>query len=106
MENVLQRLLDAELKAQDIVEQAKKQRDRLVSEAREEVARAEQRFQARIPEIHSAFMDKAEEKAQTHIKELERRYEERRQSLKKIALEGEQQAIDDILQIILDVENH
>jgi len=106
MENVLKRLLDAELKAQNVVEQAKKERDKLVHEAREEVKRAEQRFQARIPEIHASFIDKAEEKAQAHINELERRYEERRHSLENIAAQRRQQAVKDVLDMLLDTEHY
>lgn len=106
MENVLKRLLDAELQAQNIVEQAKKERDKLVHEARDEVKRAEQRFQARIPEIHASFVDKAEEKAQTHIHELQRRYQERLKILQSIAKERQQDAVDDVLKIILDAENY
>jgi len=106
VENVLKRLLDAELQAQNIVEQAKKERDKLVHEARDEVKRAEQRFQARIPEIHASFVDKAEEKAQTHIHELQRRYQERLKILQSIAKERQQDAVDDVLKIILDAENY
>ncbi|MFK5894629.1 MAG: ATPase [Pseudomonadota bacterium] len=106
MENVLQRLLDAELKAQSLVEDAKKERDRLVYEAREEVKRAEQRFELRIPEIHASFIDKAEERAKTHIKELERRYQERRDLLVQISNQHQQQAVEEILELLLDAENN
>ena len=101
MENVLQRLLDAELKAQEIVEEAKQERDLLVGEAREEVKRAEQRFEARIPEIYTSFSDKAEERAQNQINELERRYQERSKLLLETAAQHKQQAIDEVLKILL-----
>ena len=104
MENVLQRLLDAELRAQAIVEDAKQERDLLVSEAREEVKRAEQRFELRIPEIHSAFTDKAEERAEAQINELERRYQERRELLLETSAQHQQQAIDEVLLLLLHAE--
>ncbi|MCU7837101.1 MAG: ATPase [gamma proteobacterium symbiont of Taylorina sp.] len=106
MENVLQRLLDAELKAQAIVENAKNERDQLVSEAREEVKRAEQRFELRIPEIYSAFTDKAEERAKTQINELERRYQERRQLLTELSKQHQKQAVADVLDLLLNVEKN
>ena len=106
MINVLQRLLDAELKAQAIVENAKKERDRLINEARDEVKRAEQRFEARIPELHASFTDKAKERAQTQINELERRYQERRDRLIEISEKYQQKAVDDVLSLILNVDNN
>lgn len=104
MDNVLQRLLDAELKAQHIVEDAKQERDLLVNEAREEVKRAEQRFNARIPEIHTSFTDKAEERAQAQINELERRYKERRKLLLETSSQHQQQAIGEVLLLLLHAE--
>ena len=104
MDNVLQRLLDAELKAQAIVEDARQERDLLVSEAREEVKRAELRFEARIPEIHTSFTDKAEERAQAQIDELERRYQERRKLLLVTSSQHQQQAIDEVLLLLLHAE--
>ena len=104
MENVLQRLLDAELRAQAIVEEAKKERDRLVSEARDEVERAEQRFEIRVPEIYSSFINKAEERAQAQISELERRYHELYELLRQISEQNQEQAVNDVLNLILHVE--
>ena len=106
MENVLQRLLDAELKAQEIVENAKKERDLLVNEAREEVKRAEQRFELRIPEIYSSFTDKAEQRAYSQINELERRYQERRQLLLEISAQHQQQAAEAVLDLLLHAESN
>jgi len=105
MENVLQRLLDAELKAQGIVEHAKTERDRLVNEAREEVKRAEQRFEARIPEIYASYTDKAEERAQVQINELERRYQERRNRLIQLSHQHQQQAIEDVFNLLVNAKN-
>jgi V/A-type H+/Na+-transporting ATPase subunit G/H len=102
MKNVLKQLLDAELKAQDVVNNAKKERDKLINEAREEVKRAEQRFQMRIPDIHSSFTDKAKERAQAHINELERRYHERRDLLIKTAEQHQNQAVELVMALLLD----
>lgn len=104
MENILKRLLEAELKAQDIVENAKKARDRLIDKAHEEVKRAEQRFDSRIPDIQASFIDKAEERAQTQIKELDRRYQERRDLLIQISDQHQQQAVELVLDLLLHTE--
>jgi vacuolar-type H+-ATPase subunit H len=106
MDNVLQRLLNAELKAQDVVEQAKLSRDRLISETRAEVKRAEQRFEARIPDIHASFSNKAQERATTHIKELERRYLERQALLLDEAEQHHDEAVQQVLALLLDVQQN
>jgi len=106
MENVLKQLLDAELKAQDIVNNAKKERDRLVDEARKEVKRAEQRFQMRIPDIQASFVDKAEERAQTHINELERRYLERHDLLIETSNQHQHKAVELVVDLLLDAGNN
>lgn len=104
MGNVLQQLLSAELKAQAIVEDARRQSDQFINDAKAEVKRAEQRFEARIPEIHASFIEKAEEKVTTHIDELDRRYLERRQILLDQAQEKQQQVIDKVVYLLLNAE--
>ena len=102
MSNVLQQLLDAENQAQKIVEDARKQRDHLVQEAKQEVKRAEERFESRIPDIYYSFQKKSEEKAQTHINELERRYQERYQEIIDLTEQKQPIAIEKVLQLILN----
>ena len=101
MDDTLKRLLDAELQAQAIVDDALAERDRIIEQAREEARRAEDHFTARIPEIHASFADKAEERARQAIAEMERRYEEDRQALQARAQEGEAAAIEAALTLIL-----
>jgi len=97
MKDILKRLLDAELKAQEFVNQAKQQRDLIIKEAQEEVQRAEERFNARIPEIYSSFENKAQERAAQTINELQRRCDERCLELAKEAEQHHQIALEAVL---------
>lgn len=103
MDETLKRLLDAEVKAQVQVDEAVKERDRIVAEARQEVRKAEQRFHRRVPEIQASFRDKAEERARQSIAELERQYEERRAQIAAAAREAEEEALDAAMACLLDV---
>jgi V/A-type H+-transporting ATPase subunit G/H len=102
MEDVLKPLLDAELQAQSIVDRAFQDRDRMVEQAQEDVRVAEERFAARIPELHASFVSKAEERADQAIAELERRYQERCKELETMAEERRLEAIEGAVAIILD----
>ena len=104
MDDTLKRLLDAEMKAQACVDKAMHEHDRIVNEAQEEVLHAEQRFNARIPEIQASFKDKANERAEQTIAELKRRYDERRVQLETLAEERHKDAMDEAATIILDPE--
>lgn len=102
MEEVLQRLLKAESTAEAIAKEADADRERMVEDAKAEALAAEQRFQERIPEIRSSFLEKAEANAQQTLTELKRRYEERHAGLRNVAAENEREAIDAVLSILLD----
>ncbi|MFK5987021.1 MAG: ATPase [Pseudomonadota bacterium] len=106
MENILKQLLTAELKAQAIVKNARQERERILSDALQEVKRAEQRFDLRIPEIQAAYIDKAKHRAQTQISELERRYQERRTQLIQLSERHQQQAVEQVLDILLHAEHN
>lgn len=97
MKDILKRLLDAEIKAQNLVNEAKQQRDTIISEAQEEVQRAEERFNARIPEIYSSFENKAQERAGQAINELKRRCDERCRELESEAEQNRNLALEAVL---------
>jgi V/A-type H+-transporting ATPase subunit G/H len=103
MDDALKRLLDAEVKAQGQVDEALKERDRLVAQAREEARNAEQRFNKRIPGIHDSFRGKAEERARQSIAEMQRRYDERRTHMKEAAEKAADGAVAAALERFLDV---
>lgn len=101
MDDTLKQLLDAELRAQKLVDRAFAERDRLTRQAQTEAKAAEQRFEKRIPEIHASFMNKAEQRAVQSIAELQRREQEKRSELESMAQERMQDAVRAALAILL-----
>ena len=104
MKDILKRLLEAELTAQKRVNQAKKQRDSIIKEAQDEVSRAEERFNARIPEIYSSFENKAQERAAQTINEIQRRCDERCLELESEAKKHHSTAVNAVLNKLLDMD--
>ena len=102
MDDTLKKLLDAEMKAQARVDEAMNEHDRIVAQAQEEVRKAEERFNARIPEIQESFISKAKERADQTIAELNRRYDERRIQLEALAEDRHKDATEEAISIILD----
>ena len=102
MEDTLKRLLDAELEAEELVDKVTRECDQITAQARDEAQRAEERFEARIPELRHSYVSKAESRAEQSINELRRRYDERRQQLIKMAEEGQEEALDQAIAVILD----
>jgi vacuolar-type H+-ATPase subunit H len=102
MEDELQRLLDTELQAEALVREADARRERLIQEAREDALRAEQQFEARLPELRGSFMQKAEERAAQGIAGLARRYEEHQKQLRQLAQQREQEAIEAAVALLTD----
>ncbi|TVO70048.1 ATPase [Sedimenticola selenatireducens] len=94
MDETLQRLLDAEKKAEEIVHKADKERERIIQGALREAHAEEERFEARIPELHSAFIDKAEQRAIQTNSELKKRYDEHHLQLRTTAEARETEALD------------
>lgn len=104
MKDILKRLLEAELAAQKRVNEAKEQRDIIIKEAQDEVKRAEERFNARIPEIYSSFENKARERAEQTINQLQRRCDERCLELETEARKHHSAAVDSVLNLLLNQE--
>lgn len=102
MEDELKRLLDAELRAETLVEDANRERERMIHQAREDAHAAEQRFEARLPELRNAFLGKAEERAAQAVAELTRRYEERREQLRAMARDHEREAVAAAIALLID----
>lgn len=104
MEDILKRLLDAELKAEALVDEANRERERILNQALEESRVAEAHFESRLPELRAPFLQKAEERAQQAIGELKRRYEERHKQLRALAEEHEQEAIEAAVAFLTSAE--
>lgn len=101
---MLKRLLEAELRAEQLVEQAKAKREEITRAALADARSAEERFTARIPEMRAAFLDKAQARASQTIRELQRRYDERNRELRRMGEQHEREAIDAALAMIADAE--
>ena len=102
MEKTLQRLLDAEMKAEQIHQKANEDRQRILHNAILEARAEEERFEARLPELHDSFLEKAHHRAQQTIAELKRRYDERHAQLRKYAETREEEAVDAAFAVLID----
>jgi vacuolar-type H+-ATPase subunit H len=102
MDDTLKRLLDAEMKAEKIARDAEQEQERIIQSAMREARSDEERFTARIPDLHRGFIDKAEERAEQTIAELKRRYDERHVQLRETAEQRENDALDAAFSLLLD----
>ena len=102
MDDALQRLLETEARAEEIVRQANLERERIVQQAVDEARREEAQFEARIPELHASFVDKADARAEQTLNELRKSYDERHSRMRQQATAYESDALDAALRLILD----
>lgn len=100
--DTLKRLLEAEMRAQVLVDQAIQERDKIIAKALADTRRAEERFAAHIPEIQQSYIAKAESQAEQAISELTRRYGEREKQLEDLAQERRAKAREAVLTSFLD----
>lgn len=99
-EDVLERLLEAERKAEAVVENAKTEQSRIVEEAHREARSIEQSFEARVPEIRALWLKKAEDRAEQTVRELGRRFQERQKELRRLAEGHEDEAIRAVVALL------
>ncbi len=104
MDDTLKRLLAAETAATELVEKAQARSERLVQSALHEAQQQEERFQARIPELHSSFLEKADQRAKQTVSEMERRFQERLTQLREAAETHEEAALDAAFRALLEGE--
>ena len=102
MEDTLQRLLAAELRAEEIANQAEQEQESLIQQALADVKAENERFSARIPELQRSFLAKAEERATQTVAELQRRYDERHIRLRDQAERREDEALEAAFQVLID----
>jgi vacuolar-type H+-ATPase subunit H len=104
MDDTLKRLLDAEMKAESLAQQAEQEQERIIHAALRDARAEDERFTARIPDLHRGFIGKAEERAEQTVAELKRRYEERHVHLRESAEAREQEALDAAFALLLDTQ--
>lgn len=106
MEDLLKRLLEAELQADAEVARADAERERSIQEALEQARHAEEQFTTGITELRAPYLAQAEERAAQAIAELKRKYGERQHHLRRLAEERERQAVEAALVLLLDPERN
>lgn len=104
MDDTLKRLLDAEMRAERLAKQAEEEQDSTIQHAMDDAKVENDRFTARIPDLHRAFIAKAEERAEQNIAELRRRYDERHIQLRDQAEQREDEALEAAFQILIGPE--
>jgi V/A-type H+-transporting ATPase subunit G/H len=101
-DDVLKQLLDAERRAEGVVESARLEKERIIEAARRDARALEERFEARIPEIRETQVKDAERRAERSVAELEARFQERRRELRRLADEHEEDALRAALALLTD----
>lgn len=94
MDDTLQHLLAAENAASQLVEKAQTDSEQLVQTALHEARQQEERFAARVPELHASFLEKSDQRAQQTVAEMERRFQERLTQLRDAAEAHEEAALE------------
>jgi vacuolar-type H+-ATPase subunit H len=102
MDDTLKRLLEAETRAEKIAQDAEQEQERIIQAAMQEARSEDERFTARVPDLHRSFIHKAEERAEQTIAELKRRYDERHVQLRNMAEQREQEALDAAFALLID----
>lgn len=102
MDDTLQRLLAAEMKAEKLAQQAEEEQDRVIQKAMSDAKSENDRFTSRIPDLHRSFIAKAEERAEQNVAELRRRYDERHVQLRDQAEQRENEALEAAFQVLVD----
>ncbi len=101
MSDSLKDLLQAEAEAEAIVTTGENERDRIIKKALDDALEMERQFKDRQPEMHKAFIDKAQERAAQTIAEMKLRYDERNKTLRELAGKHETEALDHAITLIL-----
>ena len=94
VDDTLKQLLAAESAASELVDNAQKEADHLIQTALQEGRHQEERFDARVPELHASFLEKSDQRAQQTVGEMERRFQERISQLRVDADRHERAALD------------
>lgn len=101
-ENALQRLLEAEARAQAIIDEASRERQRVIDEALAAARDAEARFDSGRGELRAPYLQEAHSRAEQAVAELTRKYGERQRTLRDLASRHEAEAIEAALALLLD----
>jgi vacuolar-type H+-ATPase subunit H len=101
-ENTLQRLLEAEARAQAIIDGANRERQRIIDDALAASRDAETKFDAGRGELRAPYVKEAHGRAEQAVAELTRKYGERQRTLRDLASRHEAEAVEAALALLLD----
>lgn len=104
MDDTLQLLLDAEMRAEKIAQEAEAQQENVIRGALLEARAREDRFRDRIPDLHRSFIAKADERATQTINELKRRYDEHHALLRDTAEQRDDEALEAAFEVLISSE--
>ena len=104
MDDSLYDLLKVEKQAEQIVLEGEKERETIRQKALDDANAAVEKFNARLPELHQSFLEKANERAEQSIAELRLRYNERNQELRQLAKDHEKEALNASINLLLNEE--
>ena len=102
VDDQLQRLLEAEARAQALIDGANQERQRILEAALAAVRDAEARYESGRAELRAPFLNEAHARAEQAIAELSRKYGERHRTLCELAAGHESEAVDAALDLLLD----
>jgi V/A-type H+-transporting ATPase subunit G/H len=105
MDESIYDLLKVEQEAEQIVLNGEKEREAIRQKALDDANATIRQFNARLPELHQSFLDKANERADQSISELQLRYNEHNQELRALAEEHEQEALKEAIKHLLNMEH-
>lgn len=102
MNDQLQRLLEAEARAQAVIDDASHERKRMIEDALAATRDAEARFEAGKAELRAPYLKEAQSHAEQAVAELTRKHEERQRTLRDLASRHESEAVEAALILLLD----
>jgi hypothetical protein len=102
VDDQLQRLLEAEARAQTVIDAAGVECQRILDDALATVHDAEARFEAGRAGLRAPFLKEAQARADQAVAELNRKYGERQRMLRDLASRHESEAVDAALALLLD----
>jgi len=97
-------LLSISRRAEKIAQTAEAEQGHIIQAALKEAQAEDERFIARVPDLHRGYIAKAQERAEQTVAELKRRYDERHVQLRNMAEEREGEALAAAFQVLISPE--
>lgn len=102
MTDPLHRLLEAEARAQAVIDSAQQEGQHMIDDALAVARKAEARFEADRSELRAPFMSEAQGRAEQAVAELSRKVGEHQRTLRELASLHEPEAVEAALTLLLD----